>query len=119
MQPSKKLTLENLPELDHGQVAGQLNLLIRQAVQDCQFRPTEKKKRTVTLTVELSPVADPAGNCDRIDVSFKFRSSAPAAATANYPMRTGPNGSLLFNPDVPQEPDQETFEFRKDTDTQE
>ncbi|MCA3003752.1 MAG: hypothetical protein IOD15_00125 [Phycisphaerales bacterium] len=101
----KILGLATLCRLDEGVAQGQFDRLMVAATQDCMDRPGEKTARKVTLTLLLTP--DGTDNvCDRVKVEYEFSTSVPKFRTREYHAATHANGSLLFSPSSPDDPNQ-------------
>lgn len=104
-----QFALDNLKELDGGKAVEALNQHIRRAALDCLDRPADGKPRTVTLTISLSPVLDPQGNCEEVQAQIHASSTVPKHRTKVYSLGLRRNGVLVFNPDSPDHIDQSTF----------
>lgn len=101
MARRKEFSLENLKHLDGGLPAAMVDKLIKAAVVDCEERPGEPGKRTVTLTLEFVPVSAQSRPdvVDRVDVRCVMKGAAPARKTSDYQMKVHQDASLSFQPE--------------------
>lgn len=105
-----KLSLENLDKLDFGTIGKVFDHHLKHVVKDCEDRPLEKGTRKVSIEFILTPDPDIHGKepvCDSIDVACDVKSSVPKVKTRVYSMKPKADGSLAFNPDVPEDADAE------------
>lgn len=105
----EQFTIESMRDLDGGKAAEAFNMHVRRAAMDCLDRPADPKPRKVKLEVSLSPVLDTDGSCDRVDVQIHASSAVPTHRTRTYSFGLRRNGVLVFNPDSPDNVDQQTL----------
>lgn len=105
----QKLTLDSFKALDLGKVHEGFQSHLARAASDCRDRPLESKARKVVLEIALAPRPDPSGETDEVDVQVQILSKIPAHRTKVYPMALFRNGTVGFNPDSPDNPDQATM----------
>jgi hypothetical protein len=115
-----EFSLENLRALDFGAVNLAFKEELERAVRDCMDRPLLEKPRTVNIRFVLKPEcetnnkkAGQAIDCDHVALQGFVESILPKQITQVYNMRPTKKGKLFFNPDVPEDPDQETL-YNKD-----
>ena len=103
--------LENLVQLDFGKVGLAFNSEVERVVQDCQDRPGDEGQRKVSVTFNFKPKLEPSGplECDRVAVECEVTSSIPKRRTRIYDMMPRRDNKLLFNPDLPLEPEESTL----------
>ena len=82
------------------------------AVEDCRQRPGIKKAREVTLTVKLTPHPQDA---DDVFVDHEVKAKLPIKRIDTYRMQATNNNGLKFQPNSPEQPDQEGFDFGEDS----
>ncbi len=111
---AKTLTLSSMPLIDNGKIERGANHIIRECIRDIEDRPGEKTKRKAAIIVVFEPVLDDMGLLRSVDISFDFKKSIPNLKSSSYPMI--PDGQkLIFQPDAPFDPRQNTFQFRPST----
>lgn len=104
-----KFSLASLKDLDFGKADAEFGHHVKIAVLDAIDRPHEERKRPVSLHVDVSP-ADPSDpDCDKCHVTLSVTGKIPDKRTMAYVMSTTKDGSLAFNPDVPDNPNQRTL----------
>lgn len=86
------LTFKNLVELDDGRLAVAFDRELRQALADLRDRPADKRKRKITLTVELQPL-EHHGDFDGADIDYYVTSKRPHEAGST--IRLTPNQSTF------------------------
>ncbi len=92
---------KNLSHLDNGKMDALLRSQLALIARDCINRPTEKRKRTITLVFTAVPVADPdTGDCERVALNVQCKSRVPDFRSRVYEMRATPQG-LTFDQDFP------------------
>ena len=105
-----QLNLETIKQFDEGRVWVAFGQDLKRAVLDCIDRPTDKRVRTVTVEVELVPIAnDGGGGCmiaNDADVKMKCKLKLPHRQTISRPMRMNRSGQLIFSDLTPENPDQ-------------
>lgn len=104
----RPLKLESVPDVSPGIVAT-FNSLLAGAIFDCQDRPFDTGKRTVTLTFTLTPAPEDSGTIDKVDVQVAVGSKLPAAKSATVTMGLRGSRQLVFNPESIGDPDQATL----------
>lgn len=102
--PQKALTLETLSLVDGGAAAVAFNEFLRQAAKDCEDRPVLEKDRTVSINVKMRPKVGSRGDCDSVEVELEVVAKGPAHRTMPYTMDFKHDGSVVFHPDDPQDP---------------
>ncbi len=91
-----KLTLESIArELDSGKIQVGFAKELERVLQDCLNRPSNKKKRTVTMTFSIVPEAH-EGQCEGIRLAADIKSTIPARASSEYPLGINVNGQAWF-----------------------
>lgn len=106
----QQLTLDSLRVLDFGIVPEHFKQSLERAAKDCIDRPVVKTARKVTVEFFLTPVPDQSGrDCDEVHVECEISSAIPKYRTRPYQMTPTRRGELMFNPDVPEDPDQQTL----------
>lgn len=102
----QRLDLKNLNELDSGVVNAAFDHEFQHIVRDCLDRPADKRKRKVTIEFEVIPVQPTEGrpDCEEIDVTAIVKSSVPKRQSKTYTMRPKHDGSVVFHPDIPEDP---------------
>ncbi|MEM6330387.1 MAG: hypothetical protein AAF790_09070 [Planctomycetota bacterium] len=112
------ITLEELRDFYDGKVAVQFNRMIAAAIADCVDRPGVDKGRKVTVTVELKPQTDEAGECYNVETTATCKSTVPNFGSAPVVCQVrkisgakhGERYQAVFNDMSPDNPDQQTFE---------
>ena len=106
----KQLSLDTLGEMGLGITSKMLEKHIRRAAVDCNERPSDKTARKVTLELQFVPVVcTEDGSCEMVEVSCVCKSRTPDHKSRRFAMKVQANGTLLFNPDSPDNPFQETL----------
>lgn len=95
--PKVKLNLKSLREMDNGKIDKLLLQGLRQVIQDCVDRPTDKKARKVTLQLIFSPIPDDLGACDEVSMSVQSKVSVPVKQTKTYSIGAKPSGEGFLN----------------------
>lgn len=106
----QRLTLEALTGLDSGQAAAAFQHELKKAVKDCVDRPGEEGEREVTLKVKVKPALQSSGICTHASVDFECHSKIPRQKTRKYDMEVDARGELLFNPESPEDVNQQTID---------
>lgn len=104
-----EFSLENLSEIDGGKAALAFQEHVRRATLDCMDRPGDVKKRTVTFKVEITPLMQDDGDCTEVVMRLHAASSVPPHQTRLLSLGIRRNGSLVFNPDSPNDVNQATL----------
>jgi len=111
MATQTPLTLQNLRLLDFGILEEAFKAELARCVNDCEDRPGEEKARVVSIDFKLTPLsANPSKkDCDNVALEVEISSSQPKRRSKVYTTTPRLNGTLVFNPDVPDDPDQPTL----------
>lgn len=106
-----QLTLENLKLLDFGKIGVAFNAELEHVVKDCMDRPGDLKPREVCIRFKMIPRSNDPSNrdCDHVAIQSEITSKVPSRRTKVYEMIPNVKGHLLFNPDLPDEPDGTTL----------
>ncbi len=110
-QQLKLLNLKSLPELGDGDLERDFEAALALLVKDCLARPSIKKKRQVSIVIDIEPQTKQDGTCDDVNVDVQVASKSPAKIVPTHTMRTTANGGLRYNPASPGNPDQKTLDF--------
>ncbi len=100
----RRLTLASLEELNFGQAEAAFRHLIQQVVKDCIDRPGVKAARKVTMQLTVKPIASVRGNtidCESASGVLTLRGKCPDYETDLINFGVQQDGSLIFNPDCP------------------
>jgi hypothetical protein len=96
-----KLTLENLKELDMGVPSEMFDMELKRVLRDMEDRPTDNTPRRVSIHFVLKPEMDSRGrNLEQVAMQVKVDSSVPKQQTRVYRMAPKQDGSLAFNPEL-------------------
>jgi hypothetical protein len=110
MAKGMEFSLENLKLLDFGKIGVAFSAEVQRVVKDCLDRPGDENARAVSIKFNFKPAAEPGSNdCEQVNVECEITSSVPKRRTKVYQMQPHHNGKLSFNPDLPDEPDQDTL----------
>lgn len=106
--------LESIVRLDFGALNAAFRHELDYVVRDCRDRPGEKKPRVVTMQFAFTPEPDSVGSveADNVLVEATILGKIPVRRSKVYSMRPAVASGrhcLLFNPDVPDDPDQPTI----------
>lgn len=107
----KALSLDSLKHLDYGKIGLAFDQEVKRVVEDINDRPSLNKPRTITLTLEISPLADDGGNIDAAVVQWHLKHSIPPRKTSPYQMLPTRAGQLFFEPSSPDDPNQQGINF--------
>jgi hypothetical protein len=108
----KRLSLENLKDLDGGRALEAFHDQLKRAVLDCLDRPGDKRARKIVLQFTALPVPVINGNtidCDSVKGTFQCRCKLPDHETRTYDFGVQQSGDLIFNPDSPEDHRQMTM----------
>ena len=108
----RKLTLSSIEELNFGQAEAAFKTLLAQAVKDCIDRPAVKAGRKVTMQLTVTPIASVRGNtidCETASGVLTLRAKVPDYETDTISFGVQHDGSLVFNPDCPDNVRQQTL----------
>lgn len=108
MQP-ETLSYQSIAEVDGGVIEVAFNQALQQVINDLRDRPTLDKKRSVTLQLDLTPIAD-HGHLSRTDIEFSVKPTLPPKKSNPYPFKAAKVG-LTFFPDIADNPDQRPLPF--------
>lgn len=104
------LNLGSLIMLDGGRAEKAFNLELQKIVADLDDRPAVTKARKVTLELNIEPTNEEHGAVVDAEVTFRVGSKIPGRQTKAYRMKIdGAKGTLVFNPDAPENADQTTI----------
>lgn len=92
----EKFSLASLASMDSGRIHEAFKQALKRCEEDCKDRPAVKAARKITLCVSMSPIADPEGDLDSVDVGFKITDNVPKRESKDYNMTAGRDG-LFFN----------------------
>jgi hypothetical protein len=112
MARGTQLTLENLRLLDFGKIGAMFKHHLERCVKDMLDRPGEKKARDVVIRFRMVPNPVVNGNTidlENVKIAALCESVTPKHCTQVYTMDFNHDGSLVFNPDLPDEPDGSTL----------
>lgn len=110
--PQEKFVLGNLPLLENGLISTAFDGELKRLVKDCDERPLDEKPRELTLKLKLTPKPDKNGRnpvCDEVEVECEISGKVPVQRSKIYVMKPKHDGSLLFHPDLPEDPNDETL----------
>lgn len=104
------LNLTTLSLVDDGRIEKAFMQELRRAVFDCRDRPTEKKKRVVSLEATISPLFNTNTMiADDADVNFKIKAKIPTRESQTVVMRMNARDQLIFS-DTDRDVNQATFD---------
>ena len=98
--------------IDGGRIGLAINQELRKAALDCEDRPADKRPRKVTLTLDMVPVCDDAGDVESVFVSAQVKAIHPSRKSRKFDMSLRKNGVLAFNEDSLENVDQKTLELK-------
>lgn len=106
----QEFTLDSLRKLDFGLVPQHFQKELERAVADCRDRPIVNTKREVTVKFYLTPLPhQQGGDLDEVHVECEIFSAIPKYRTRPYQMTPLRGNKLAFNPDNPEDADQQTL----------
>lgn len=105
----KEFTLESIRDLDFGKIQTAFNAELERTTKDCLDRPSDDRPRKVSIVFSLSPELPTDGDCDSVSVECEIHSSVPKRRTKVYTMVPNVLGKLFFNPDLPDDPEQDSL----------
>lgn len=70
------VNFRNLAELDDGRLSKQFDGYLKAAINDCRMRPTDDRKRTIKLEIELVPILED-GDFNGADLEYHITSKTP------------------------------------------
>jgi hypothetical protein len=106
----QEITLQTLNDFDCGRVAVAFNAELKKVVEDLRDRAGDKSKRTVTLTVGLTPQPTTGGDCETALVGFAVHSKIPVRSTRDYEVKVRANNALVVNAESPTDVRQGTID---------
>jgi hypothetical protein len=115
MARHEKLNLQNLILLDFGKIPAAFDTEMSRVVKDCMDRPLDDKARKVAIVFTVRPKSEAvdagtgAVDCDRVSVEAEIQSTVPKRRTKVYDMLPKQDGTLMFHPDLAEEPDGSTL----------
>jgi hypothetical protein len=83
--------------MDNGKIDKLLTQGLKQVIQDCVDRPTDKKPRKVTLQLDFVPIPDDLGTCDEVSMSVQSKVTVPVKRTKTYSVGAKPSGEGFLN----------------------
>lgn len=104
-----QLSLSNLKELGNGVLDAAFRKDLEFCVRDCVDRPGDKRPRKVALIMTIEPEEED-GVCDTVAAEFEVRASIPTRRSRKYSLQAKPNGTLLVNPESPDDIRQGTLD---------
>jgi len=107
-----QLSLENLKLLDFGVLNEVFAREVQSVVKDCADRPLEKTPRSVNMVFVFKPLVDRTGgtgDLEKVEVACDVVTKVPKKKTKVYTMTPKHDGTLVFHPDLPDEPDGSTL----------
>lgn len=113
----KKFDFATLQEVHYGALNREIDSALRKAYLDCDDRPAVGTARKVTLTISMKPVAGDDGRLCNVDVDFDVKNAMPSKGVSvrmKPVLSDGDGGSLHFQPEVPENPNQEPLSFPRD-----
>lgn len=108
----RRLTLGSIEEINFGQAEAAFKKLLKQAVTDCIDRPAVKAGRKVLMQLTVTPIATVRGNvidCESASGVLTLRAKIPDYETDQISFGVQQDGSLIFNPDCPDNYRQQTL----------
>lgn len=105
----KKFDLGALGILENGKAVAAFEAHLKRVAADCYDRPGDPKARSVSIQVDVIPVCDVDGSCDRVDAQIQVTSKLPPHKTKPISLGLHPNGLFSYNPDSPGNVDQSTM----------
>lgn len=112
----QQLSAKTLGQFEGGKLATAFDRLLMAAGRDCFDRPAVSTKRTVTLTVEVTPVLDEAGMCEHVKIYADVGSKSPKYGSRNVIGNIQKSGAIIYDDLSPDDPDQTTFAFPEEGD---
>ncbi len=109
----KPFNFEAIAQINEGELLTELNRTLHQAFLDCADRPGVPAARKVTLTISLKPEIE-GTHLGKVYTDFVVQKAFPSKGVT-VAMKAGPDG-LVFRPEVPDNPDQQTLGFDGDDD---
>lgn len=106
----KTFEFEAIDQIDNGSLIVALNNAIHQAYLDCESRPSLGKAREVNLKISMKPFAE-GTRLYRVEVAFDVKKAFPSQGIGVM-MKPGEDG-LEFQPEVPENPNQNTLPYDK------
>ena len=107
------LNLASLGDLSAGQSRAVIDAAIRAAVRDTEDRGSDKKKRKVTIELELGKVGE------SVTATVRAKTTLPPYQTEPTVGALTPDGKggfgVEFNPNAPGNPDQKSFDEDDDS----
>lgn len=122
MARQEQFKLENLKMLDFGVIGAAFDAEMMRVIKDCSDRPLDDKPRTVSITFNVTPKPDLSRangvvDCEKVSVECDITSKVPPRRTKIYEMTPRQDGTAVFHPDLPDEPDGDTL-YDKDAERQ-
>ncbi len=112
---TRQLTLTNMELLEDGRTVEAFRRHLARAAADCEDRPGDQSRRTVTLQVDMMPVLDQNTlTCDSVTVEISTASKVPPHRSKPYSMLIKSGGALAFNDLAPDNVHQRTIDESED-----
>ena len=121
-----ELDFSTFAQLGNGQLERQVQKLIRQAVQDMENRPGEKRARKVRITMSLTPKTHVEANevsganeviLDGAGLKVECGLAVPTRQSMEFDVGFGEEHQVLFNPSSPHNHRQRMLPTMVDSDT--
>lgn len=93
----RELDLAGLSEFAGGTVDAAFRHHIKRAIVDCEDRPGEKKPRTITLAVRITPVILQDGAATDVKADCEVTSNVPKHVSRTVECRIKQGGRAIFN----------------------
>jgi hypothetical protein len=105
-----EMNLENLSKVDGGRIAAMFARHLQRAIADCEDRPGDKAKRTVTIKAHATPIMLQDGAATDVNIEFEVSSSVPNHISRPINCLVKHGGRALFNELAPDDVDQQTLD---------
>lgn len=105
----QKFNLAVLGTIDDGRISEAFAQALARVEHDLRDRAVVKKSRKITITLEMTPVANERGDLESCWVGLDVKDNIPARKTKNYNM-AATRGGLMFNELSPEEVRQQTID---------
>lgn len=108
--PKKKVTIDNLGDLDKGIARGIINHALNQAIQDTDDRGDDGKERKVTITVSFKKM-DSGFAGIRVETAVTMPKQATGGTIGKVGFGHRGEPTLEFEELAPDNPDQQTIDY--------
>ena len=102
-------TLAGLEKFESGAVAMTFERDLKALLGDLHDRPSLDKPRTLTLKMELKPVADDAGRLAEVKIDVSIGTSVPTSKTRTVSARAKGTDGLVYDDLSPTDVSQQTI----------